>query len=358
MKTSIYFLFLLFHLFTAGIVSGQPDSILNQGIYRSFILHLPANYESTNKYPLVINLHGLNSNAAEQQFYSRFDAIADTAGCIVVYPNAVKGSWDLAGSKDVNFITSLVDTLQSRYSTNSCLFATGMSMGGFMSYKLGCSLYSRLTAIAVVAGNMPQLQQFNCPVSNGLPIMHFHGTADETVLYNGSAGIPSVPSTIAWWVNTNACNSTPVITQVPDINLADNSNVESSTYTNGKNNSEVVLYKIINGGHSWPGAIAIPGFGNTNQDINASKLTWDFFKRFCENLPEVFYWTGSISNVWENPLNWAAGRIPGPGSAVVIPTIATFFPSVSRSTLISSLEMKPGSTITLKPAVDLKLKSH
>ena len=170
-------------------VFAQLDSIYDQGNYRTYIVHLPPNYTVAQQYPLVLNLHGLNSNAAQQQSYSQMDAIADTAAFIVVYPNGLNNSWQINGTSDVDFLTHLVDSLRHDFSIGNCLFATGMSDGGFMTYKLACSLGSQLKAIGVVSGNMSNALQNNCAVTAGLPLLHIHGTADPLVNYNGTFGI-------------------------------------------------------------------------------------------------------------------------------------------------------------------------
>ena len=259
----------------------QIDSIYDQGVYRTFILHLPAGYNPANKYPLVLNLHGLNSNAYEQQLYTQFDAIADDQQMIVVYPNAINSNWSLFDDRDINFISHLVETLRADYSCNHCLFSMGMSQGGFMSYLFACELPKPLTAIAVVTGNMLQALENTCSVENGLPVMHFHGTADGVVNYNGSFGVLPVEETIQWWVNEDQADPTPTVTHLPDINTIDASTVEKYYYGNGINGTEVTLYKVINGGHTWPGAVHIPALGNTNQDINASVIIGEFFHQFC-----------------------------------------------------------------------------
>ena len=43
-------------------------------------------------------------------------------------------------------------------------------------------------------------------------------------------------------------------------------------HINGINNNEVWLYKVINGGHDWPGAWG-------NMDINAGEEVWNFFSQ-------------------------------------------------------------------------------
>lgn len=336
----------------------QADSILVNGIYRNFILHLPQGYSTARRYPLVLNLHGLNSNALEQEAYTRYDAIADTAGFIVAYPNAVNESWDLAGTSDVIFLSRLADSLQAKYSTNNCLFSTGMSMGGFMTYKLACNLSSRLTAIAVVAGNMPVTLQNNCAVASGLPVMHFHGTADPIVSYTGSLGIPPVETTVNWWVTKNKCSTTATVTTLPNISTTDNSYAEQYDYPNGSNGSMVTFYKIYNGGHTWPsGIIDIPSFGNTNRDVDASLASWLFFSRFCSSL-NLFRWNGSVSEEWENPANWDNGKLPTSYSRVIIPSTAPHFPKLAASTAINSLELKPGSSVTLNNGILLVIESR
>ena len=239
------------------LLSAQQDSILSQGGYRTFILHLPSGYTPANDYPIVINMHGLGSTAFEQQLYSQFDAIADDQDFIVVYPDAINNSWDLFGTTDVTFLDNLLDTLRDRYSTNDCLFFMGMSQGGFMSYKLACEYDAGINAIASVTGNMTTFLQASCQGGDGIPVMQFHGTADATVPYNGTFGIPPIEETIDYWVDKNQTDDTPVIVEFPDIDPTDNSTATSFTYEDGLNESKVVFYKIENGGHSWPGAFPI-----------------------------------------------------------------------------------------------------
>lgn len=260
----------------------QLDSIYDQGSYRTFIVHLPSGYNENTHYSLVLNLHGLGSSAFEQQLYSQFDAIADVEQFIVVYGNAINNNWDLFGSADVNFISHLVDTLRQRYSINNCLFTTGMSQGGFLSYKLACELSQPITAIAVVTGNMLTAWQNSCDVAGTMPVMHFHGTADQVVNYNGSFGVSPVEETAQWWADENNCNAKPDISSLPDINTNDNSTVDQYTYNGCADGSQVFLYKIMNGGHTWPGAFPIQSLGNTNQDINASELIGSFFNQYCD----------------------------------------------------------------------------
>lgn len=293
---------LILLLIPTNSIYPQLDSIFNQGTYRKFIVHLPTNYDPILTYPLVINIHGLNSNAAQQQAYSQFDLVADTFNFIVVYPESYDGSWHYAPAdnpNDLTFIQNLVDTLNSNYSINNCLFSMGMSFGGFFSYKLACSM--NLKAVAVVSGNFTNSLINVCFPPIALPIMHFHGTSDPLVNYNGTVGIPPVDTTVQWWVSHNNCTAPLVTTAMPNINLSDSSTVIKYYYGNGDNGSEVTFYKIFNGGHTWPGASSIPPFGFTNLDINASSIVGNFFSGYCNTTANIYEYNTAEIKVYPNP---------------------------------------------------------
>ncbi len=296
---------LLLLFFSQSLLSitlfAQSDSIFENNVWRSYIVHLPNNYNSNNQYPLVINIHGLNSNALQQQTYSQFNKVADNKNFIVVYPNANSGSWAINGTSDVGFISHLIDTVRNKFSCNNCLFLTGMSQGGFLTYKLACSLSQTINAIAVVSGNISQNLQNTCAFSKEIPLIHFHGTADSLVKYNGSIGIPPVTSTIDWLINQNNCETNPIYNEIPNTVISDSSVVEKFQYSGSSNNSEIVFYKILNGGHTWPGSSSSTPFGNTNQDINASQIIGDFFGNYCKNSANISENHALNTRVYPNP---------------------------------------------------------
>lgn len=264
-------------LFTLSSFS-QQDTIWHDGLQRTYRLHLPSNYSPDSLYPLVINMHGLGSNAWEEEIYTEFNYVSDTGRFIVVYPNGIDNSWNVSsssGTDDVGFISSLIDTLSNMYGVDLLrVYATGMSMGGFMSYRLACELSNRIAAIGSVTG----LQAFYpCSPSRPVPVIDFHGTADPVVPYIG------VATTINNWVGYNGCPAEPVITDLPDIDTTDNSTVTVSYYGICNDSSEVLLYTINGGEHTWPGAPILIGI--TNHDIKASNEIWAFFKKYTLNGP-------------------------------------------------------------------------
>jgi polyhydroxybutyrate depolymerase len=283
----------------------QLDSIYDQGTYRTFIMHLPTGYDDSKEYPLVLNLHGLRANAQQQQTYSQFDDVADQKGFIVVYPNAIDESWSTSGNTDIDFLTHLVDSIRAEYSTNDCLFVTGFSQGGFMTYKFANNTTHAIKAIVVGSGNMSNATQTASENAPQIPTMHFHGTADNTVPYGGSSlFIPPVENTIEWWVNHNNCNTTPVVTSIPDLDPTDNSTVEKYYYGNGDHGTEVTFYKVIGGGHTWSGSYSIPLFGATNKDINQSEIIGDFFDSKCSPILSLEESDNkAIIKTYPNPFN-------------------------------------------------------
>ena len=290
MKTN-YFLALLF----CGILQLPQaqttvlDTFNFEGLERNYILYVPAIYDGVNAVPLVINLHGYGSNAAQQNFYGNFKNLADVDNFLVVHPNGTNNPrgtsyWNaFAGGgavDDVAFISGLIDTLSKNYNIDPArIFSTGMSNGGFMSYRLACELNNRISKIASVTGSMNTTLQGTCSPGAPIPVMQIHGTNDPTVSYNGSFGVVAIEDVVDYWVNNNNCDTAPIVESLPDINTSDNSTVERYTYANGDAGSSVIFYKVIGGGHTWPDALfPIPAYGPTNRDFNASQVIWEFFK--------------------------------------------------------------------------------
>lgn len=284
---------LLIFCFVCATVKSQTTingTITSGGIIRTYILYVPAMYNAANPTPLVFNFHGYGSNSQQQMYYGDFRGIADTANFIIVHPQGLSSGgntgWNNFGtvasaSIDLNFVSDLIDTLSAQYNINSTrIYSTGMSNGGFMSYDLACFLSSRFAAIASVTGSMMPSHVSACNPSHPLPVMQIHGTTDPTVSYNGaSIGSTHIDSLVKFWVNFNNCNSTPVFTPVPNISTTDNCTAEHYVYNGGNAGSTVEFFKIINGGHSWPGSV-YPVSSNTNKDFNASKEIWRFFCRY------------------------------------------------------------------------------
>src|SRR5208282_2572641 len=163
---------------------------------RTYLLHLPPVYDGKRLLPLVIVLHGGGGNAPGAVRMTGFSEKADKGGFVVVYPNGSGRlktrllTWNSGNCcgyaldnnvDDVGFIRALIDELvKTRSIDPKRVYATGMSNGGMMTYRLGCELSDKIAAIAPVAG---ALSVENCQPTNPVSVIIFHGTADEHVLY-------------------------------------------------------------------------------------------------------------------------------------------------------------------------------
>ena len=287
-KTLLLLICLPLFMVAQQTISG---SITHGGLQRDYILYVPASYSAGTVAPLVFNFHGYSSDAFQQMWYGDFRAIADTAGFLLVHPegtldNSGTTHWNVGwgGSTvdDIGFTAALIDSLSANYSIDqNRIYSTGMSNGGYMSYKLACGLSNRIAAIASVTGSMNIGWFNNCNPTHPIPVMEIHGTADPTVSYNASSYTESMSSIMAFWAHFNNCNATSIVTNVPNTNLIDGCTAEHQLWEDGNNGVEVEHYKIIDGEHTWPGSLIT--IGVTNYDINASLKIWGFFSKYNIN---------------------------------------------------------------------------
>jgi len=117
-------------------------------------------------------------------------------------------------------------------------------------------------------------------------VLHFHGTKDGLVLFGGpDERIPknlkflSVDETIRVWVRANGCPETPVVADLQNL-VDEGTSVRRKWYGPGKEGSEVILYTIEGGGHTWPGRDPRLRFlGKSTRAISANDLMWEFFQK-------------------------------------------------------------------------------
>lgn len=309
--------YLLIGISMINLVFAQTNTshtIQHNGLTREYRLYVPAINNSTTPVPLVFNLHGYTSNNVQQEAYGDFRPVADTANFIVVHPNGtLDGSgnryWNAFGfgADDIGFISFLIDHISTDYSIDqNRIYSTGMSNGGFMSVELACALSNRIAAVASVTGSMGLNRISVCNPSKPTPVMQINGTADMTVAYNGTTQYASIPAVVDFWVDQNNCHTTPHVVNVPNVNTMDGSTVEHYVYSQGNQDATVELFKVIGGGHTWPGApIDLPLSGNTNRDINASSEIWRFFSqyRLDDLLRSDEHALSSKIHIYPNPTN-------------------------------------------------------
>lgn len=288
------------HLYVLGLflivgltAFGQSinGTIMHDDEERDYRLYIPNSYDGGEAVPLLFNLHGLGSNKEEQELYGDFRPIADTANFIIVHPNGSVtdgtrfwNAFDIPGFDDVGFLVALIDSLSEEYVIDSTrIYSTGMSNGGFMSYELACVTENRFAAVASVTGAMDEERMDVCTPNRPIPTLSIHGTEDEVVPYYENPEFASVPEILNHWSLHINADEEPFVMALPDLDETDGSTVEHHIYPNGNRGKRVEHFKVIGGGHTWPGT----SYGQANQDIDASVEVWKFFRQFSlqdENL--------------------------------------------------------------------------
>ena len=265
-------------------------SIMHNNVQRDYILYAPAMYNVGNSTPLVFNFHGLTGTSTIAMWHADFRSISDTANFIIVHPQGLLNSsgethWNIGqigtSINDIDFVSALLDSLSLEYNIDSDrVYSTGMSNGAYMSYRLACELSNRIAAIAPVAGSYISYMLNSCNPTHPTPVMHIHGVSDTMCIYTGKPGVESIPSIISYWVDYNQCDTQDIFTQVANINLTDSSTAEHYIWENGIDGVAVEHFKIIDGGHTWPGSNSPNSNGITNFDIDASTKIWRFFSKY------------------------------------------------------------------------------
>ncbi len=255
-------------------VAISDSEIMSSGEKRHFLLYVPPSYDGTPT-ALIFNFHGYGSNSIQEEKLSGMSAKADEAGFIVVYPDGNQATWFTGlipqGDADRQFIRDLAAHISSLYNIDpKRIYATGMSNGGGMTNRVACSMADLFAAVAPNAGAYSYWQQ--CSPSRPIPVLAFHGLSDEVVPYEGSKSQEIAPSIEVWaaaWAERNGCAAVPLI-ETPL------GGVTTHTWSNCKENAEVILYALENHGHTWPGTLVrLPAI---TSPINATDIMWDFFQ--------------------------------------------------------------------------------
>ena len=257
------------------------QTIQHDGLTREYSIYIPASYDGTTNFPLLFNFHGGDDVITNWQTTADIRPIADTANFILVYPQArpdpsdenslnwlpkTPGTFD-----DVPFISALIDTIASNYQIDqNRIYACGYSLGGDMSFELGCKLSNRIAAIAPVARTMQANPNSFCSPLHPTGVLTILGTDDFISPYGGYPGYYlSAAATHSYWATHNNCNATATMSTV-------SASVERYTWSTASGCAYVEELKVIGGGHDWPGS-----FGNMT--IDASAEIWKFVSRYDIN---------------------------------------------------------------------------
>jgi len=280
------------------------ETLYHDGINRTYHVHLPPDYNKDVPAPLVIALHG---GKGEGRGFDRnttagtLTAAAAARGVVLVFPEGINKQWcdgrtEMLKDKekiydDVGFISKIIDKMIKDYGINpKRVYITGISNGGFMSVRLAMDLSEKIAAVAPVAAQVSQALKDKTP-ERPISIMVVNGTKDPLVPFNGGdlrlfgvgrsrGAVLSTAKTIELFVHHNGCGKAPMTIELEDKDPDDGATVVVDKYKDGKDGTEVILLKVIGGGHTWPGGEQYLGsrlIGTVCRDINASEMILDFF---------------------------------------------------------------------------------
>ena len=244
------------------------------GRTRTYQLSVPPDRDPHRPAPLILLFHGFSGDGARIVALTRLPARAARTGAIVVAPDGTNHTWELgARSADAAFVDALVDSIAATTCVDlQRVYATGFSAGAAFTIIYSCARQDRIAAIATVAVDF----QLGC--HRPMPILAFHGTKDPAVPYDDGAVGASLPGVevrgtelnLRDWARLDGCRTTP------DDHVM-GSQVTRQTWPHCDAGTEVVLYRVDGGGHSWPGAPPGGGAGLTTEQIDASALIVAFF---------------------------------------------------------------------------------
>ena len=159
---------------------------------------IPADYDPTVSYPLVMVLHGAGVFGQTQATYFQLFPLVDEKQFILVYPDATMRegggtAWNGAvcctgddNVDDVGYLSGLIEEAQRTYNIDAKrVYLLGHSSGGFMSFRMACEASSLFTALASLAGGTYENPDDCAPDTPPVSVLVMHGTADETIPYDG-----------------------------------------------------------------------------------------------------------------------------------------------------------------------------
>jgi polyhydroxybutyrate depolymerase len=272
---------------------------------RTFIAYLPQAADPTVSLPFVYVFHGANQTGQILYDMTEYAKLADTEKIAVVFPDGQGASsttgvgalspWDVTDGDPLCGLGTLVsnpnpvdfpfmDAIKAEVEKDQCLddqhvFATGFSMGGYLSHHIAC-MRSGIRAAAPHSGGT--LADLSSCTNEHMPIIIFHGTADPLIddacddpKANPAAGFPSSPTL---WAMKNGCKAT--YTTMPANGPSGNG--QCYIYDGCPTDGQVQACIFTDLPHAWAGApVCESCIGDGVGWASATQLEWAFFKKYA-----------------------------------------------------------------------------
>ena len=232
---------------------------------RNYKIITPKNYDPKKKYPFILSLHGFGSSGPGHKRFFPLGDLAEKHGFLYCFPSGLDRSWNATNAccdfrnkyDDSAYLRNLILWAQKKYSIDkNKVYVTGLSNGGFMSYRMAQDHADLIAAIVPFAGvgfkNWPKQPK------NPLSVLHIHGTKDSTIKWKGGSitarVYPSAEENFENWRRFNKCDKA-VDASNEKIDLARWVSGKETTITRFTNKVGTVtteLWKVNGGGHVTP----------------------------------------------------------------------------------------------------------
>ncbi|KAJ6260099.1 hypothetical protein Dda_4320 [Drechslerella dactyloides] len=282
----------------ADIGSPVGRNITSSSVGRSFRVRLPEGYQDGTAYPVLFGFHGSPGIGLYFELDTRFNEPQWGAGKILVYPDALNGTWATGAGgtpveQDLEFVQDMVDELKDTYCVDTArIYATGISNGAGFINRIACdeAVGANFAAFAPSSGAYTGFEpggNATCqPYKTPLPILSIHGGNDTTVPYNGrnaSAGVLATPPIEFWlqgWVERNKCDNMTMTTI--------NGTVHRFLWTCDGVDGAMEHWREDDMGHAW--ASREPTFsqiaaGEPPTKIEGNAVILDFFEEWRVDVP-------------------------------------------------------------------------
>lgn len=256
----------------------------------TYRLYVPTDAHPREQLPLLVALHRFTEDADTMARMTGFDELAEREGFAVVYPDGPGRRFDFSagGRDDAALVLGVIDDVRAQQAIDDDrVYLTGASNGGFMTFALACTHPERFAAIAPVMAVMPRALDEESAIGTPMPTLIVYGTTDRIVPMDQAriAGfrVRTMEQTIDYWRARNGCEGEGVDTRIRDSDTRDGTRTLRTVFSpEGDSGAPVVVYKVLRGGHTWPGGDEPgPAFivGRTSRDFSASEAIWAFFER-------------------------------------------------------------------------------
>jgi predicted peptidase len=147
----------------------------------NYLLYLPPDYQTKEKVPLLVFLHGAGERGDDLALVKRHGPPklieeGKTFPFIIVSPQCAKGQWWTSKQAE---LTALIDDIMSKYKVDpERVYLTGLSMGGFGTWTLAAYTPDRFAAIIPICGGGEPIA---ARVLKNTPVWAFHGAKDPLV---------------------------------------------------------------------------------------------------------------------------------------------------------------------------------